>query len=151
METIHAKIISMVALGGISLLLGMLPVLLKRCCNIGQSATPKGQLLISALSCFGGGVILTTCFTHMLPEVNLFLALNIEKGQFPDSGKNIFSLFSFSNFILIFSFSGMAVAEILVLCGFFMIYIVEEVTHLVVHRMHSQNRVSDVSALNLPK
>ena len=94
METIHAKIISMVALGGISLLLGMLPVLLKRCCNIGQSATPKGQLLISALSCFGGGVILTTCFTHMLPEVNLFLALNIEKGQFPDSGKNIlFPLF----------------------------------------------------------
>ena len=95
---------TMVALGGISLLLGMLPVLLKRCCNIGQSATPKGQLLISALSCFGGGVILTTCFTHMLPEVNLFLALNIEKGQFPDSGKNIFPLLLFSNFILIFSF-----------------------------------------------
>lgn len=46
----------------------------------------------------------------------------------------------------------MAVAEILVLCGFFMIYIVEEVTHLVVHRMHSQKKVSasDVSALNLP-
>ena len=87
METIHAKIISMLLLGGISLFLGMLPVLLKRCCNIGQSATPKGQMLISALSCFGGGVILTTCFTHMLPEVNLFLNLNIEKGQFPDTGK----------------------------------------------------------------
>lgn len=43
-------------------------------------------MLISALSCFGGGVILTTCFTHMLPEVNLFLNLNIEKGQFPDTG-----------------------------------------------------------------
>ena len=105
METIHAKIISMVALGGISLLLGMLPVLLKRCCNIGQSATPKGQLLISALSCFGGGVILTTCFTHMLPEVNLFLALNIEKGQFPDSGKNIlFPLFIFQLHLDIFFF-----------------------------------------------
>mgnify|MGYP001301119707 CR=1 FL=1 len=87
METIHAKIISMLLLGGISLFLGMLPVLLKRCCNIGHSATPKGQMLISALSCFGGGVILTTCFTHMLPEVNLFLNLNIEKGQFPDTGK----------------------------------------------------------------
>ena len=87
METIHAKIISMLLLGGISLFLGMLPVLLKRCCNIGQSATPKGQMLISALSCFGGGVILTTCFTHMLPEVNLFLNLHIEKGQFPDTGK----------------------------------------------------------------
>jgi len=124
METVTAKIISMLLLGGISLILGMLPVLLKRCCNIGQSATPKGQMLISALSCFGGGVILTTCFTHMLPEVNLFLNLNIEKGQFPDTG--------------------MAVAEILVLCGFFMIYIVEEVTHLVVHRMHSQKKsVSD--------
>ena len=87
METVTAKIISMLLLGGISLILGMLPVLLKRCCNIGQSATPKGQMLISALSCFGGGVILTTCFTHMLPEVNLFLNLNIEKGQFPDTGK----------------------------------------------------------------
>ena len=27
------------------------------------------QLVIMSLNCFGGGVILTTCFTHMLPEV----------------------------------------------------------------------------------
>ena len=44
----------------------------------------------------------------------------------------------------------MAIAEILVLCGFFMIYIVEEVTHWVVHRMQSQKRVSDVSSVNPP-
>ena len=86
METIHAKIISMVSLGGISLFLGLVPLLLKRCCNIGQSASPKGQFFLSALSCFGGGVILTTCFTHMLPEVNLFLQHNIDQGQFPDTG-----------------------------------------------------------------
>merc|ERR1711894_298496 len=124
MELLSAKIIASLLLGGISLFLGLLPVILKRFKVIGDqnSTSRNGKFVLAALSCFGGGVILTTCFTHMLPEVNLFLNLNIEKGQFPDTG--------------------MAVAEILVLCGFFMIYIVEEVTHLVVHRMHSQKKVS---------
>ena len=26
--------------------------------------------LFSCLTCFGGGVILTSCLTHMLPDVN---------------------------------------------------------------------------------
>jgi hypothetical protein len=41
-------------------------------------------------------------------------------------------------------FSGMPIAEILVLCGFFMVYIVEEVTHIVVDKLH-KSKVSDVS------
>ena len=39
----------------------------------------------------------------------------------------------------------MAIAEILVLCGFFMIYIVEEVTHGIIHKLHHGHKVVDVT------
>ena len=77
-------------LGGIAMLLGMLPILLRRFCQIGtkhsNNNNPKSGLFLSALSCFGGGVILTTCFTHMLPEVSVFLEKNINEGHFPKTG-----------------------------------------------------------------
>jgi len=70
--------------------------------------------LVSCLNCFGGGVILTTVLTHMLPEVNHFLEYNIDHGQIEDRG--------------------MPLAEIWVLCGFLMIYFIEEVTHFLTRR-----------------
>jgi len=116
MEATAAKIVSMFLLGGISLFLGLLPLLLKKCNLIGQSTSSRrGKFAVSALSCFGGGVILATCFTHMLPEVNTFMKKNIQEGHFPDTG--------------------LAMSEILMLCGFFMIYIVEEVTHVFVNKL----------------
>ena len=36
-------------------------------------------------------------------------------------------------------------AEIMVLCGFFMIYLVEEITHIVVDKMHQGPKVADVN------
>ena len=39
----------------------------------------------------------------------------------------------------------MAMAEIMVLCGFFMIYLVEEITHRVVDKMHHGPKVADVN------
>jgi len=105
----------MCLLGGVSLLVGLLPLVFKRFCGFGSGvASRRSQLLISALTCFGGGVILTTCFTHMLPEVNIFLANNIENNTFPDTGLHM--------------------AEIFVLCGFFMVYFTEELTHLLIHK-----------------
>eukprot|EP00095_Tigriopus_kingsejongensis_P004214 maker-scaffold1792_size27886-snap-gene-0.4 protein:Tk04214 transcript:maker-scaffold1792_size27886-snap-gene-0.4-mRNA-1 annotation:"zinc transporter zip1" len=114
MDLLAVKIITMALLGGVSLLLGLVPMAFRSCMNKrpdGKSS--KMDLFISAFSCFGGGVILTTCLTHMLPEVNLFLQNNIKQGDFPDTG--------------------MPIAEILVLCGFMMIYIVEEITHSCIH------------------
>ena len=95
MEVLTAKIAAMFLLGGLSLLIGLVPLLMRLCCNFGNSPrnlTPggkrtKGQIFISALSCFGGGVILTTSFTHMLPEVNFLLAKNIKSGNFPKTGR----------------------------------------------------------------
>merc|ERR550525_1616478 len=67
--------------------------------------------LFSCLICFGGGVILTSCLTHMLPDVNEVVVAAVAAGTFPDSG--------------------LPVAEILVLAGFLLIYLVEELKHFV--------------------
>ena len=78
-----AKIVSMCILGGVSLILGLLPMKLVEKYNLKEdkksnSAADKSnskvatfkQLVLTALNCFGAGVILTTCFAHMLPEAN---------------------------------------------------------------------------------
>lgn len=52
----------------------------------------------------------------MLPEVNLYLQYNIDHGQLPNTG--------------------LPLAEIFVLCGFYMIYIVEEVTHRIIDKVN---------------
>ena len=88
MDVLTAKIIAMIVLGGASLLLGLFPMLLKRCClkDDGGGKSKSGNVFLSALSCFGGGVILATSITHMLPEVNLMLSHNIEQGDIPNTG-----------------------------------------------------------------
>jgi len=101
-------------LGLVSLLVGFIPMLVAKKVNLEPGS--RGATVVSCLSCFGGGVILTTALTHMLPEVNLFLQYNIDHGQLADTG--------------------MPLAEIWVLCGFFMIYFIEELTHKLVARFN---------------
>ena len=92
MGMLVAKVVSMCLLGSVSLLVGLLPLIFQWYCGFAaggrdQGAGKKSKFMISALNCFGGGVILTTCFTHMLPEVNQLLEKNIKHGAFPDTGK----------------------------------------------------------------
>ena len=69
-----AKIWSMVLLGGVSLILGFLPL------KIGAYflRDDKGwkRTLTSVLLCFGGGVLFATSMIHMLPEVNIYFLKN---------------------------------------------------------------------------
>ena len=58
------QIAGLVVLGGFSLLAGLLPVCLR-----GLTARLSSGPGLSYLACYGGGVILATCFTHMMPEV----------------------------------------------------------------------------------
>merc|ERR1711892_1207699 len=113
MSAVVPKVVSMLLLGGVSLLVGCLPIVVVKRMGWNSSedfnASKKAQVVLTCLNCFGAGVILTTCITHMLPEVNLFLQLNIKAGLVRNTG--------------------MPLAEIIVLCGFFMIYIVEEMVH----------------------
>lgn len=112
MNVLWTKIVSMSVLASVSLIVGFIPMLLVK--KVDLSENSRGGFIVSCLSCFGGGVILTTALTHMLPEVNLLLKNNIEQGQL--------------------KYTDWPLAEILVLCGFFMIYIIEEVTHALVKK-----------------
>merc|ERR1712062_669049 len=102
-----------VGLGLVTWLVGVLPLLGVRMGwlrQIESQQTPTMVTLFSCLTMFGGGVILTSCLAHMLPDVNEVFLTSLESGNFPDSG--------------------LPVAEILVLAGFLMIYLLEEVLHL---------------------
>jgi len=106
MNLLWTKIVTMGILGTVSLLAGFLPMLVAKKVDLSEGS--RGGLIVSCLSCFGGGVILTTALTHMLPEVNLFLQYNMAAGLLEDQGWPL--------------------AEIWVLCGFFMVYAIEEGT-----------------------
>lgn len=112
MTIVVAQIFSMVALGLVTWLVGILPLLGVRrgwLLQLESQQTPFMVTLFSCLTMFGGGVILTSCLTHMLPDVNEVVAGALEAGTFPDSG--------------------LPVGEILVLAGFLAIYLLEETLH----------------------
>ena len=87
MDVTTTKVVAMVLLGAISFIAGMLPTMALRCmaaasavqeaggggavaaANRRRKRARRGRMFVSCLSCFAGGVILTTCFTHMMPHV----------------------------------------------------------------------------------
>ena len=56
----------------------------------------------------------------MMPKVNIFLKKNIKNGAFPETGLHM--------------------AEVFVLCGFFLVYFTEEVTHLAINKYISRRK-----------
>lgn len=59
----EAKWIAMLAVGIGSFVIGVIPA-----CLVARGRIVSRKLLISALLCFGGGVLLATSVLHMLPE-----------------------------------------------------------------------------------
>ena len=112
-----SKIVSMLCLGLVTWVVGVIPLLGVRMGWMSKSETQQSHKTVVILSClmsFGGGVILTSCLTHMLPDVNTVWREAVINKTFPDSG--------------------LPVPEILVLGGFLMIYLLEEVVHLILVR-----------------
>ena len=66
MDTLGSKLIAMVVLAIASLFLGLIPIRLKK--YLPQDNT-LARVVTSVLLCFGGGVLFSVCFTHILPEV----------------------------------------------------------------------------------
>lgn len=76
-----SKICSAVLLAGLRLLAGLLPLkVYKKLDKWGRQGDENGSgkgagrkhridLLLSAFLCFGAGLLLSTCFIHMIPEV----------------------------------------------------------------------------------
>jgi len=116
-DVLVAKIGSMCILGGLSLFFGLIPIKIVEKFGLAnldkKGKSSKTQITLTALNCFGAGVILTTCFTHMLPEVNEVLRMGYKDGSLTKPK--------------------VPLAEILVICGFLMIYLIEEIAHLLLH------------------
>ena len=72
MDTTGTKILAMCLLGGISIILGFIPLKLGKVFK-GNDGSHKHGTIFSSLLCFGGGVLLATSLLHMLPEVNKLL------------------------------------------------------------------------------
>lgn len=109
-----AKVTSMVVLGGAAFICTLVPVLidrrLKKKSGEVQTSSARTELVLSLFLAFGGGVLLCTTFLHLLPEVSENMATLQSEGKIPKS----FPL---------------ALPELVMCCGFFIMYIVEEVVH----------------------
>lgn len=81
---------------------------------------------VNILLCFGGGVLLATTFLHLLPEINHTIAGLEEEGILPEMNLNL--------------------GELLMMIGFFVIYLIEELVHNYLHR-HQQKKEKEKKAL----
>merc|ERR1719481_251130 len=98
----------MVALGLVPFLIGLAAIKLRGLLDLSKDARREIQTKInSLLLCFGAGVLLATCLLHILPEMRTSVA---EASQWLDVSW---------------------LAELLVACGFFLTYLLEELVHLV--------------------
>jgi len=122
-EVQKAKVWTMILLGFISMFLGVLP--LKLGAYFIKSDRGWKNVVTSILLCFGGGVLFATAMIHMLPEVQENIKLAAAAG---------------------IDFRGYPIAEILFCCGFFLIYLIEELVHFFldksVHEHHDETIIA---------
>ena len=97
---------------------------------LGLHATEVGKtqrLITSILLCFGAGVLLSTCMLHILPEVEEGLAEAQAKLDIEWLG------------------------ELVVCAGFFLVYLVEELAHMMLHRTPHKEHLHKTFSLRKPK
>lgn len=130
-EVVIAKIIAGSCLFGISVLCGIIPFKLAQIfkwsepIDANSKSDKKSAKIVSILLCFGGGVLLATTFLHLLPEVSGEVDRLIETGEIPDLGLHL--------------------AQIFMMIGFFLIYLIEEIVHYYLHRYQNAKAKSEQS------
>ena len=123
MESVTSKILAMLFLGGISIILGFIPLRMGKWFKE-SDRSPRHGIIFSSLLCFGGGVLLATSFLHILPDARK----NFERaGTAMLINENI------------------PLAELLLMLGFFFIYFIEEFVHCVCDaELHAKHDVEEV-------
>jgi len=107
MDLVGTKILVMVLLGLFSIILSFIPMFVGKWFK-NKDGTQKHGTIFSSLLCFGGGVLLATTLLHMLPEIRE----NFEHAE-----------------ILEHPYDELALAEIILMIGFFFIYFIEELVY----------------------
>eukprot|EP00095_Tigriopus_kingsejongensis_P009625 maker-scaffold94_size379870-snap-gene-0.13 protein:Tk09625 transcript:maker-scaffold94_size379870-snap-gene-0.13-mRNA-1 annotation:"zinc transporter zip1" len=105
MSLIVVKIVAMCLLGILKLGSGLLPIFLVRVLHFRKSSTM--DTFMGIILCVGGGVLISTVFVHMIPEVRESLAHAASLGYMPDSHY--------------------AFAELIICLGFFLVFGIEAV------------------------
>lgn len=114
-DIVAAKATAMVVLFAVSMICGIVPFKLAKWFKWTDSASDaKASLVVSILLSFGGGALLCTTFQHLIPEINEAIHDLTQQGLMPE-----------------LSFS---LGEFLMCAGFFIIYLVEELVHVYLHR-----------------
>ncbi|XP_012057235.1 PREDICTED: zinc transporter ZIP1-like [Atta cephalotes] len=109
-DILIAKAITMVVLCIVSTIMGIVPMFLAKWLKWDMSGqNPRSMKTMSILLGFGGGVLFSTTFLHLIPEVSEGVENLIESGKIPQ-----------------LSFS---LADMLACTGFFIMYLVEESVH----------------------
>ncbi|CAG9565424.1 unnamed protein product [Danaus chrysippus] len=110
-NSLMAKIITMVTLFAVSMIVGIAPMLISA--KFGWFTKSDGEIrsnkLVVGLLSFGGGVLFATTFMHLLPEVAENIKELQETGVIPEIP--------------------LYLASLVMCCGFFMMYLVEELVH----------------------
>ncbi|CAG4986757.1 unnamed protein product [Colias eurytheme] len=120
---IVAKGVSMAVLFCASMICGCAPLLIAKrfhwiTPNEAGNLKSSNRVVATLLS-FGGGVLLSTTFLHLLPEVDHNIEHLVEQGAMRE-----------------FDFS---LAAFLMCCGFFIMYLVEELVHMYIHHREKKN------------
>lgn len=123
-----AKAVAMAVLFCSSMICGTLPLILAKKLKWFSSPTGadiKSRRPVVALLSFGGGVLLSTTFLHLLPEVDHNVVILQSNGSLPNFQFNL--------------------APLLMCAGFFVMYLVEEAVHAYIERR--ERRAADDLAL----
>jgi zinc transporter 1/2/3 len=120
-----AKVVAMIVLSLATFLLGMLPTKLATWFRWNRmTGGSRSHLVLSLLLCFGGGALLCTTFLHMLPEVREVITDLQGEGKIAETSFHL--------------------PELIMCCGFFTMYLIEELVHLYLHWHGDSKGVSKV-------
>ncbi|CAH0754617.1 unnamed protein product [Bemisia tabaci] len=123
-QLMWAKVVTMLILGFGSFVLGIIPVKLSQLLRSKPPSPTKlhdhhhaqsSSLAVSLLLCFGGGVLLFTTFLHLQPEVR-------------DSIDHLKASHMLPEFLVE---NNVNIADLIFCMGFFFVYIVEELVHVI--------------------
>ncbi|XP_070152854.1 zinc transporter ZIP1-like isoform X3 [Polyergus mexicanus] len=128
-EVLTAKAVTMVVLCSVSTIMGILPIFLAKWFKWDLNGhNPRSTKVVSLLLGFGGGVLFSTTFLHLMPEVaegveNLVEDGKIEPLEFP-------------------------LAYMLACAGFFIMYLVEESVHTYLRKRQVERQITDKKDIN---
>lgn len=122
MDLLTAKIIAMLTIGFVSLVIGCIPICLSKVFQLGSRFRKTNNCtydkLVSLLLCFGGGVLFFTTFLHLQPEIRATFQQLEATGRIQPINE----------------YFGLQLSEIVICCGFFCVYAIEEIVHFLLDK-----------------